>query len=279
MFGSRSIRAAGLLVMLGALQGAAAIAADQTPEEILKSRGLTKSGTIYVLDTEADFFEKFAKVQPLYLQLREVYNKLFAIAQYQYDYDMLDNRYNFVTEQLRNVQAEQDAFPPTSNNLLKQQWQDLLELEKQLRFERNELNRELNLRYKNLVPDWQKEKLTDEFQKRREEFLKEAQEPRALAEKIKGKYAELSKDDAVKKALDALKLSKKARLILSPTAEFRKKSTQLKNAEAELSPKNFVRKPAVKKGAKAQIDRKTKDAPKGKRATPVDKGKTADGPS
>ena len=175
---------------------------------------------------------------------------------------MLDNRYNLVTQQLRDVQAEQDSFPATSNNLLKQQWQELLDLEKQLRIQRNALNSELNLRYKNLASDSQKEKLTDEFQQRREEFLKETKEPRALAEKIKDKYAELSKDDSVKKALADLRVSTKARLNLGPTAEFRKKSTQLRNAEAELSPKNFVRKPAAKRATKgqerAQIEGRTK---------------------
>ena len=190
MFRTRSLWAAGLLIVLGP----AAMAADQTPEEVLKSRGLTKSGTLYVLDAEADFLEKFAKVQPLYLQARELHNKLLVIVQYQSEYDEIDNRFTLVTEQLRNVQAEQDSFPPTSNNVLKQQWQELLELERQLRFQRNELDRERNLRYKNLVSDWQKEKLSEEFQKRREEFLNETREPQAVADKIKKQYGELSKD-------------------------------------------------------------------------------------
>jgi len=269
-----------LLAVLGTLHGSAAIAADQTPEEVLKSRGLTKSGTLYVLDAEADFHAKFAKVQPLYLQVRELYNKLAVIVQYQYEYDEIDNRYTLVTEQLRNVQAEQDSFPPTSNNVLKQQWQELLELERQLRFQRNELNRELNLRYKNLVPDWQKEKLSEEFQKRREEFLKETRDPRAVAATIKEKYGELSKDEAVKKALVALRLSTKARVDLGPSLEFKRKSTQLKNAETELSPVNLARRKAVpKKTKKAQTESKSKIAPKGKRATPPDSGKTGADPS
>jgi hypothetical protein len=279
MFGPQVLWAARLLAVLGALHSGAAVAGDQTPEEVLKSRGLTKSGSVYVLEQEAEFLEKFAKVQPLYRQLRELYSKLLVIAQNQYAYDDLDNQYNIVTEQLRNVQAEQDAFPSTSNNLLKQQWAELLELERQLRVQRNALNRELNLRYKNLVSDRQKEKLSDEFQAMRENFLKETKEPRAVAEKIKEKYGELSKDAAVKKALAELSGSTKARLNLGPTADFRKKSTQLKNAEAELSPRNFVRKPTGKKASKAQVERKTNEAPKGKRAIPADKGKTGDGPS
>jgi hypothetical protein len=265
-----------LLALFVAAQGATAIAAVQTPEELLKSRGLTKSGSVYVLDDEADFLEKFAKLQPLYMQLRELYNKLFVMAQNQNAYDETDNQYDIVTEQLRNVQAEQDAFPSTSNSVLKQQWAELLELERQLRLQRSALNRELNLRYKNLASDRQKEALSDDFQKKRENFLKETKEPRAVAEKIKEKYGELSKDEAVKKALAAVTAATKARVTLGPTAEFRKKSTQLKNAEAELSPKNFVRKPAGTKAQKPQANRKTKVAPKGKRAIPADPKKNGD---
>jgi hypothetical protein len=276
---NRSLWAAGLLAVLGALQGTAAVADLEAPEEVLKSRGLTKSGSAYVVALEADFREKYAKVEPLYRQLRELYTKLFAIAKYQYEYDDMDQQYDMVTEQLRNVQAEQDAFPSTSNSVLKQQWAELLELERQLRLQRNALNRELNLRYKNLVSDRQKEKLSDEFQKQRENFLKEAQAPRALAEEIKKRYGELSKDPAVKKALDELRRSTKSSISLGPSAEFRKKSTQLKNAEAELSPRNFVRKSTGKKAQKSQAERKTKNATKGKSSVSPDSSKTEDGPN
>jgi hypothetical protein len=274
VFGTRYFWAAGLVAVFVAAQSATAIEADQTPEELLKSRGLTKSGSVYTLDQEAEFLKKIANVQPLYRQVRELYDKLVVIAQKQYAYDEIDNQYNVATEQLRNVQAEQDAFPSTSNNVLKQQWAELLEMERQLRIQRNALNRELNLRYKNLASNREKETLTADFQKQRENFLKETKEPRALAEKIKEKYGELSKDEAVTKAIAAVNAATKTRANLGPTAEFRKKSAQLKSAEAELSPQNFVRKAAGKKAQRPQAERKTKDAPKGKRASPSDSGKT-----
>ena len=40
----RTLLAAGLLTVLGAVGGPVALAADGTPEDVLKSRGLTKSG-------------------------------------------------------------------------------------------------------------------------------------------------------------------------------------------------------------------------------------------
>ena len=67
--------------------------------------------------------------------MRGLYNKLLVIAQYQHEYDEIENQFTLLTEQLRNVQAEQDSFPATSNNVLKQQWRELLDLERQLRIQ------------------------------------------------------------------------------------------------------------------------------------------------
>ena len=100
-----------------------------------------------------------AKIQPRYAEMESLYIKLAAAVQGKADYDALDSEYTLMTERLRNVGAEIDAFPTTSNSELKQQYRNLLDLEKQLRFQRNEVNRELDLRYKNLVPDWQREEL------------------------------------------------------------------------------------------------------------------------
>jgi hypothetical protein len=258
MFGTRCWWATGLLAVLGAVDGAAAIAADPPPDEVLKNRGLTRSGVFYVLDTEADFLDKVGKVQPSYQQLKGLYDNLFAILQNQAEYEELDRRWTFVNEQLGNVQAEIGAHPPLSNNLLRENWQNLLAQERQLKYQWNELSREVNLRYKNLIADWKRENLSNDFQKRRGDFLKETRDLRALADKIKQRYGELSKDDDVKKALGALRSSTKARFDLGPSPEFKKKSAWLISAEKATAPENFARKPTRKN---APGDRKTKVSP------------------
>jgi hypothetical protein len=269
MSGVQSSLAAVLLATLGVLGGGSAVAADPSPEEVLKDRGLTRTGSYYVLDLEAAFLKRLAEVQPLYEQLRGLFNKLVAVSQLEYAYAEVDERWNLLNERIGNVQAEIDAFPPLNNNVLRQQWRDLLELERQLRVQWNEANRERNLRWKALPPDGQKEKLSDEFREQREDFLKKTRDLRALADTINAKYDELSKDDAVKKALGSLRLSTKTRVELGPSPEFKKRGTQLKNAEKDFSPENFTRKGKAR-GAPGQG--KTKDTPKARRDTPPTSG-------
>jgi hypothetical protein len=246
--------------VLGLVAGSAAIAAG--PDDVLKSRGLTRSGMLYVLDAEAGFLDRVGKLQPSYQQLKGLYENLFAIMQNQAEYDELDRRWTLVNERLGNVRAEIGAHPPLSNNVLRQHWYDLLESEKQLLFQWNELNREVNLRYKKLIPDWKKENLTNDFQKRRGDFLKETRDLHALVDKIKGQYGVLSKDDAVQKALVALRTSTKSPLDLGPSPEFKKKSDWLIRAERGTAPENFPRKVTRKK---AQNDRPIRGGPKSKR--------------
>jgi hypothetical protein len=249
-----------LLAMVAGLVGdASTIAADSTPEQVLKDRGLKRSGMLYVLEAESDFIPMVAKLQPDFRQLKATYDKLAAILINQAEYDALNDQWTLVNERWGNVSAEIDAHPPLSNNLLKQNWQNLLEAERLLRYQYNELRREVNLRYRRLVPDSEKERLRGAFLKQREEFLEKSAELRTQAGKIQDEYRALAQDEAVKKALDALKLSTKARLALGPSPEFKKASPWLTNAVKTTSPESL--KP---KGGRKVL----KNTPKGKGATP-----------
>ena len=197
---TRSCLAVALLAVVAALGDAAAIAADPTPEKVLEGRGLKRSGMLYVLDAESDFVPRVAKLQPSYRQLKASYEKFATVVINQAEYDVLNDRWTLVNEQWGNVSAEIDAHPPLSNNELKQNWQNLLDTERQLRIQYNELRREVNLRYRRLVSDSERERLQGEFLKQREEFLTKSKELRELADKIKTEYSELSQAESVKKA-------------------------------------------------------------------------------
>jgi hypothetical protein len=268
MRNTRSILATTLLLTLGAPGGSTsiAIAADQTPEEVLKSRGLKRSGTVYILDAESEFVPNVAKLRPSYQQLYSVYRKLAPMIQMQAEYDLLDDQWTVVNEQLRNVQAEIDAHPPLSNNELRQNWQNLLEAERQLKLQYNALRTEVNLRYKRLPSYSEKENLQDEFLKQRKEFLEKSQDLRKLVDKIKDDYAALSKDDAVKKSLATLKLSMKGGAFLGPSADFKKESAWLINAVRSTSPESLNPKAARKTSKTAA---KRKNTAKDKEAKPA----------
>jgi hypothetical protein len=244
----QTCRLAGACFVFVILTGGAVSAADAKPEDVLKGRGLKKSGSIYVLEGEADFLKKLARVQPLYDQMTNAYSKLDAIVRNQNEYDAMDVQYKLLTERLRNVQAEIEAHPPLSNNELRQNWYDLLEAEKQLRFQRNGLDRELDLRWKTFVSESQRDKLFDEFQKLRRDFLTESRDLRALSESVSANYDRLAKDDAVKKALSALRAATKARVELGPSPEFKRKSALLRNAEKAFSPESLTPKQKARSG-------------------------------
>jgi hypothetical protein len=235
-----------------------ASAAD-SPDAILKARGLTKSGQFYVLGGETEFLDKMAKVQPLYDQMTKSFARLDGMFRAQAEYDAMDLQYKLLTERLRNVQAEIDAHPPLSNNFLRQSWNDLLESETQLRFQRNALDRELDFRWKSLVSESKRESLMGEFQTLRDNFLKESRDLRSLIDKINTGYEQLRRDDDVKRAISALQVSTKARVSLGPSPEFKRRSTLLKSAEKAFSPASLTAKQKARNGSGTK--RKERGAP------------------
>lgn len=251
MFGIRARCAATSLLLLLGVTSANTLAAD-SPDAVLKARGLKKTGLIYTLESESEFLARAAKVQPLYDQMTKSYARLDVIFRAKAEYDAMDVRYKLVTEHLRDVQAEIDAHPPLSNNMLRQNWYDLLESEKQLRFERNALDRELDLRWKSLVSESKREALLNEFQQQRQDFLKESRDLRALIDKVNETYDQLARDEDVKNALTAIRASTKSRVALGPSPEFKRRSALLKNAEKAFSPASLTAKQKARstKGAK-----------------------------
>ncbi len=99
---------------------------------------------LYFLDVESEFIPNVAKLRPSFRQLEGLYRKLKAITHNQAEYDQLNDEWTLVTERLSNVQAEIGAHPVLSNSELKQNWQNLLEAERQLQYRYSELRREVN---------------------------------------------------------------------------------------------------------------------------------------
>jgi hypothetical protein len=262
---TRSSLSTALLVAISALGAAGAFAADRSPEEALNRRGLKRSGLLFVLDADAEFVPKVAKLQPKYRQLKGQFDKLATVLRMQAEYDLLDDQWTLVNEQLRNVQAEIDAHPPTTNNELKQNWQNLLEAERQLRLQYNALRTEVNLRYKRLASDSEKEQLRSDFLKQRDDFLDSSRELRAQADKIKDDYNALSKDDEVKKSLSELKASTKASVSLGPSPSFKKASDWLISAVKLTSPDSLAPKAKKKNTTRSKSTTKGKGAMPGKK--------------
>ena len=232
--------ASALLLTLTTPSGVLALAGDKKPEELLKDRGLARAGSVYILEAESDFISKVTALKPSYGNLRTAFLKVATMNQAQAEYDALDDQWTLATEQLRNVQAEQDVHPATSNNELKASWQALLEAERQLRLQCSALRREVNLRYKRLPSNAEKEEAQADFLKKCKDFVESSREPQQQLTKLKGEYASLVKDGEVTKALETLKKSTKGGMRLGPSAEFKKASAYLLDAVKSTSPESLT---------------------------------------
>jgi hypothetical protein len=216
-------------------------------EDALRTRGLTKTDTLYILEAEREFFSEMAELQPLLGELNALYSTAAPIAQSVEEYDIRKVDYKDLLLEYRNVSDLKRGFPPGNNSMLNQEWQNLLNYEKSLGIQLNELDHELDLLWNNLMPEPQRRDLFAKFQETRARFLTESRSLRTLGDKINARYTELRKDDTVKSAIPALGLSMKD---LGPSQEFKNKRTRLKEAERAFSPRDVVRNPNRSKAAK-----------------------------
>jgi len=232
---------AGLVVALGILGNLGTVAADLTPEAELKSRGLSLSKNVYVLEAEAEFLEKVEEARPLYAHVEILRTNLVVITNHEREFDQLQTQRAALEDDLRKLRAGMKLIPrfgyrlngtSADRDLLHQaQFQ-----ESQLEVQLSECDRILRLASKSLVPPGEKGKLLNEYQAARGEFLATAREMRPLGDEILKQYEELAKDSKVKNALNTLMRSARTKLVLGPSPEFNKGMSQLKVVEKAWSP-------------------------------------------
>ena len=134
---------------------------------------------LYVVDAEFDFVPQVAKLLPDFGELKATHDKLAGVMNNQAEYNYLNDQWTLCNEQLRNVQAEIDAHPTLSNNELRQNWNNLLNAEKQLRYQYNELGREVNLRYPKTRLECREGAAPGRVPEEREDFLAKSKELRS----------------------------------------------------------------------------------------------------
>jgi hypothetical protein len=236
--------------------------ADSTPEEVLKSRGLTLSGKLFVLEKEeAEFLRELDKVAPIYTRLEAQRNQLEEVLQHEAWFNELDNKRILTREALINLEADMAVMPSGGNNLKREAFSLAKEKQRALRMELSELVRVVALERKNLVPPGKKQARFNEFRNTQSEFLSASSGVRSLGEKVEKTYAELARDATIKQALNTFRLLSKTSVKLGPSPKFRDGMSQLKAAEKTLTP-------AINP-AKTRAEDKPERTPKGKRDSPA----------
>jgi hypothetical protein len=241
--------------------------ADSPVDKTMKSHGLKRAGDLYVLVTESDVKNKVQEIRRFSKQLQNALMQqkgTLSAKDYQDTVKGLGEQVNQYRSAINSVNQQMNALPRfrgrLANNFATEQYQELQVYRSQLQAEVNEGTLFLNQLKSRPFDPKAKEKVDAEVQNRREDYHQAVLDLRQLVDSTVNKYAEVSKNDEVGKALEKANVGAKTKLKLGPSREF--------TADVKLLEK-FEREEAGEQAPvlEPKTRRSTKQSPKGKRSS------------
>jgi hypothetical protein len=240
MIKSRVALASALFATLVLLGFESLLGADSPVDETMKSHGLKRAGDLYVLMTESDVKNKVLEIRRFSKQLN------FALMQqkgtlsakdYQDTIKGLGDQINQYNSEINAVNQQMNALPRyrgrLANNFATEQYQELQVYKNQLQAEINQGRLYLNQLKSRPFDPKAKEKADAEVQNRREFYHQAIQDLRQLVDTAQTKYAEVTKNDEVQKALEKANNVGRTKLKLGPSREFTNDVKLLEKLEKE----------------------------------------------
>ncbi len=247
MVAYRAGRSIGLAVLLAAVASAAAQGQDAapaglTPQAVLKSHNLERSGTTWTLGDEKAVLKDLRDARDVYRQVAQgmmsqqelafgAQNRQDALLQLRERSAVLDQS---IAE--FDVQLNAMVVPPGGNNFVNQQRNQLSQQKNILVAERNQVVNMLNTlqeQNKDQGED-QKLQLNAEVAQSREKYMQAVLDLRKSVDELTAKYDVLSKNPEITKALEALSASTKSKQKLGPSAKIRDAIKLLEKAEGSV---------------------------------------------
>lgn len=241
--------------------GAEALDTPKSPEETLSARGLTRSGTRFILKKQEDeCFNKFDEIRPLYEKLESSYNKLVAIAMGDAQVAEIQGEQAWIQQQLQLLSTSGNSMSRYSGRYggryARYAQSPAAQVQQQLRAQQTVLSQQLALAKQQAVPAKDKQEANALYGRHRTALLASSAEVRELFEKVQKEYTDVEAEPPVRTALGALRQSAKAQLKIAPSTEFTKKLAQLKNLEKMLRPESIAPAPSTKSKSKRSVKSK-----------------------
>jgi hypothetical protein len=241
--------------------------ADSPVDATLKSHGLKRSGDLYVLVTESDVKNKVQQIHRLSKQLSYALMQqqgTLSAKDYQDTIKGLGDQVNQHRSEINTVTQQMNALPRfrgrLANNYTTEQYQELQVYRNQLQAEINQGTLFLNQLKSRPFNPKVKEKVDADVQDRRESYHQALLDLRQLVDATRKKYADVSKNDDVQKAVETVNTGAKTKLKLGPSREFTTDVKLLEKLEREEAGENAPQ-PEPKPG------RTTKRSLRGKRSS------------
>ena len=250
MVAYRAGRSISLTVLLAAVACAAAqgqdtAPAELTPQAVLKSHNLERSGTTWtLLSAEKNVLKDLADARAIYRQIEEgmMRQQEFEMGAQGRNSDIQDLREqsNILSQQIAAIDQQLDVLvaPPGGNNFVNQQRSQLSQEHSLLVAQHNQVVNMLNtLQEQNKDQGQgqdQKLQLNAEVAQSREKYMQAVLDLRKSADELTAKYDELAKNPEITKALEALSASTKSKQRLGPSAKIRDAIKLLERAEGSV---------------------------------------------
>ncbi len=201
--------------------------AESPQEQILKKNGLKAMGPTYVLEAEAEVKAKASQAKRLAKQwnyARIQQQATLSPKDYQAMIQGMTAQIAQFRNQLNMVNQQINRFPRyrgrIANSYAQADYQELVVTRTQLNATINMQNQQL-AQFKSHPPDPKaKQKIDDEVQSKYDDYVQAVHDLNQLVTTTKEKYAALSKNSEVSKALAGLDPAIKPRPQLSPSHEF-----------------------------------------------------------
>jgi clan AA aspartic protease (TIGR02281 family) len=209
------------------VSGHSALFADETsPEAVLKGHGLKRSGSAYILTSEADIQKKISEARLISRKLTLSVNQQQAFEHgtegRQAFAQQLVQQSSVLNEQIREIDQQIDNLGAAGggNNFAIVQHNQLVRDRNQFILTFNEVNNRLSmLRSQTGDTKW-KQDVDAEVARGREAYIQAVLNLRELVDTTTRQYAEITKLDDVKQALASLGPKSKTTLKLGPSKEF-----------------------------------------------------------
>ncbi len=212
--------------------------AKGSPEELLRSRGLTRTGAYFVLPSEVDVLEQAKSIRSLIDQMARAFELYALVLQSQMQLADAEAFRILRSNQVDASNKDLSTMPsgPKASSLQNDLYQGARAFRDGLERERDAAARTVELLRSQQVPPERKAELAKDFAAKRSDFLKAEGELRPIYDKAMTEYRKLHADPTVKEALDAFKRSTKAAAFLGPSREFQRAIDAIKAAERAYSP-------------------------------------------
>jgi hypothetical protein len=221
------------------------LGADFPVDETLKSHGLKRVGDLCVLVTETDVKNKVQEVRRLSKQLsyaRMQQQGTLSAKDYQDTIKGLGDQINQYKTEINAVTQRQNALRQNTlprfrgrlaNNIVVEQYQELELYKGQLQAELNQGTLFLNQLKRQPFDPKAKERVDADVQNRRESYHQALLDLRQFVDATQKKYGEITKNDAVQKALETANTGARTKLKLGPSREFTTDVKLLEKLERE----------------------------------------------